>query len=84
MRKGLGVLGLGLSEVLGVLEVLLVPDVPGPGTALHFFSMPKGLFLNKVARLRPATLLKKRLGNRGFPVGFTKFLKADCFVKCLQ
>ena len=36
------------------------------------------LFLNKVAglnRLRPATILKKRLWHRCFPVNFEKFLR---------
>ena len=33
------------------------------------------LFLNKVAGLRPATLLKKRLWLGDFPVNFTKFLR---------
>ena len=31
------------------------------------------LFFNKVAALRPATLLKKRLWNTCFPVNFAKF-----------
>ena len=43
----------------------------------------QSLFLNKVAGLpvfspntgKPATLLKKRLGQRGFPVNFVKFLR---------
>ena len=34
---------------------------------------PESLF-NKVASLRPATLLKKRLWHRCFPVTFVKFL----------
>ena len=33
------------------------------------------LFFNKVAGLRPATLLKKRLWHRCFPVNFAKFLR---------
>ena len=33
------------------------------------------LFFNKVAVLRPATLSKKRLKRRCFPVSFAKFLK---------
>ena len=33
------------------------------------------LFLNKVAGLRPATLFKKRLWHRCFPVNFAKFLR---------
>ena len=32
-------------------------------------------FFNKVAGLRPTTLLKKRLWHRCFPVNFAKFLK---------
>ena len=34
------------------------------------------LFLNKVAGLKPATFLKKRLWHRSFPVNFEKFLRA--------
>ena len=47
----------------------------------------QSLFFNRLAGLRPATLLKKRLWHRCFPVNFTKFLKTpfyrtppdDCF-----
>ena len=35
----------------------------------------QSLFFNKVAGLRPATLLKKRLRHRCFPVNFAKFLR---------
>ena len=35
----------------------------------------QSLFFNKVADIRPATLLKKRLWHRCFPVSFAKFLK---------
>ena len=35
----------------------------------------QGLFFNKVASLNPATLLKKRLWHRCFPVNFEKFLR---------
>ena len=35
----------------------------------------QSLFFNKVAGLRPATLLKKRLWHRCFPLNFVKFLK---------
>ena len=35
----------------------------------------QSLFFNKVAVLRPATLLKKRLWHRCFPVNFAKFLR---------
>ena len=34
-------------------------------------------FFNKVARLRPATLLKKKLWHRCFPANFAKFLRAS-------
>ena len=33
-------------------------------------------FLNKIESFRPATLFKKRLRHRCFPVNFMKFLKA--------
>ena len=35
----------------------------------------QSLFCNKVAPLRPATILKKRLWDRCFPVNFAKFLR---------
>ena len=35
----------------------------------------QSLFCNKVVGLRPATLLKKRLWHRCFPVNFVKFLR---------
>ena len=35
----------------------------------------QGLFFNKVAGLRPVTLLKRRLWHRCFPVNFAKFLR---------
>ena len=35
----------------------------------------QSLFFNKVAGLRPAALLKKRLWHRCFPVNFSKFLR---------
>ena len=38
----------------------------------------QGLFFHKVAGLRPATLLKKGLWYRCFPVNFLKFLRT-CF-----
>ena len=34
-----------------------------------------GLFFNKVASVRPTTLLKKRFWHRCFPVNFAKFLR---------
>ena len=42
----------------------------------------KSLFLNKFAGRKPATLLKKRLWHRCFPVNFAKFLRTPfCSVK---
>ena len=37
----------------------------------------QGLFFNKVAGLRPATLLKKRLWHRCFPVNFVKVVRTS-------
>ena len=41
------------------------------------------LYFNKVADLRPATLLKKRLWHRCFPVNFAKFLRTPIFTEHL-
>ena len=41
-------------------------------TGKHLCQSP---FFNKVASLTPATLLKKRLWHRCFPVNFGKFLR---------
>ena len=41
------------------------------------------LFFNKVAGLRPATLFKKRLWHRCFPVNFVKFLRTLFFTEHL-
>ena len=40
-------------------------------TGKHLF---QSLFFNKVAGMRPATLLKKRIWHRYFPVNYAKFL----------
>ena len=37
----------------------------------------QSLFLNKVAGVRPATLLKKRLRQRCFPVNFAKLIRTS-------
>ena len=42
------------------------------------------LFFNKVAGLRPAILLKKKLWHRCFPVNFSKFLRSPFFIEHLQ
>ena len=40
-------------------------------------------FFNKVAGLRPATLLRKRLWHRCFPVSFKKFLRIPFLIDYL-
>ena len=40
----------------------------------------RSLFFDKVAGLRPATLLKKRLWHRRFPENFAKFLRTCTFI----
>ena len=42
---------------------------------LKFFRKTLRSNLNKVAGLRPATLLKKRLWHSCFPVNFVKFIR---------
>ena len=44
----------------------------------------QSLFLNKVADLRPATLLNKRLWHKCFPVNFAKFLRTFVLLKHLR
>ena len=43
----------------------------------------QSLFFNKVAGLRPATLLKKKLGHWHFSVIFAKFLRTPFFIEHL-
>ena len=43
----------------------------------------QSLFFNNVAGLRPATLLKKGLWRRCFPVNFVKFLRTPFFTEHL-
>ena len=47
-------------------------------------SQKSRLFFNKVARLRPATLLKKSLWHRCFSVNFAKFLRTAFFAEHLR
>ena len=44
----------------------------------------QSLFFSKVAGLRPATLLKKRLWHRCFPVNFAKFLRTPFLTEHLR
>ena len=41
----------------------------------------RSLFLNKVAGLSQATLLKERLRHRSSPVNFAKFLRTSFFIE---
>ena len=43
----------------------------------------QSLFFNKVAGLRPATLFKKRLWHRCFPMNFVKFLSTPFYIEHL-
>ena len=43
----------------------------------------QSLSFNEVTGLRPATLLKKRLWHRCFPVNFAKFLRTTFFIEHL-
>ena len=45
-------------------------------TGKHLY---QSLFFDKVAGLRPATLLKRRVWHRCFPVNFRKFLRTPFF-----
>ena len=52
-------------------------------TKLTGKQMCQSLFVNKVAGLKSAVLLKKRLWHRYFPVNFTKFLSTPFFTEQL-
>ena len=45
------------------------------GVLMNFAKPSRSLFFNKVAYLRPATLLKNRFQHRCFPVNFAKYLR---------
>ena len=46
--------------------------------------MCQSLFFNKVAGLRPATLLKKKFWHRCFPVYFAKILRTPTYIAQLR
>ena len=52
-------------------------------TKLTGKQMCQSLFVNKVAGLKSAVLLKKRLWHKYFPVNFTKFLSTPFFTEQL-
>ena len=47
----------------------------------HLF---QSLVINKVAVMRPATLLKKRLWHSRYPVNFVKFLRTTVLIEHLR
>ena len=56
-------------------EVFNKKDVLRNFTAFKGKHLCQSLFFNKAAGLRPATLLKKRLGRKCFRMNFAKFLR---------
>ena len=56
-------------------EVFCKKDILRNFTKFTGKRLRQSLFFNKVAGLRPATLLKKSLWHRCFPVNFAKFLR---------
>ena len=64
-------------------EVFCKKDVLRNLTKFKGKHLCQSLFFNKVAGLRPATLLKKRLWHRYFPVNFAKFLRTPFFTEHL-
>ena len=58
-------------------EVFCKKGVLGNFTKFKGKHQCQGLFFNKVKGLRPATLLKKRIWHRYFPVNYTKFLRTN-------
>ena len=56
-------------------EVFCEKGVLGNSTKFKGKHLCQGLFFNKVKGLRAATLLKKRLWHRCFPVNFAKLLR---------
>ena len=64
-------------------EVLCKKGVLGNFAKFTGKHLCQSLFFNKVAGLRPATLLKKRLWHRCFPVNFAKFVRTPFIIEHL-
>ena len=62
-------------------EVFCEKDVVRNFTKFTEKHLCQSLFLNNVTGLRPATLLKKTLGQVFFPVNFVKFLRTPFLAK---
>ena len=65
-------------------EVFSVKGVPRNFVKFTGKHLCQSLFFNKVAGLKPATLLKKRIWHRCFPVNFEKFLRTSFFIEHLR
>ena len=64
-------------------EVFCEKGVLGSSAKFTGKHLCKSLSFNKVAGLRPATLLKRRLWHRCFPVNFVKFLRTPILTEHL-
>ena len=64
-------------------EVFCKKDVLGNFAKFIGKHLSQSLFINKVAGLRPATLLKKKLWGKCFPLNFAKFLRTPFFTEHL-
>ena len=93
-KDGLTSVDIGLVYLLIILNLFnnfgsSRPEVFCKKGALRNFTkftgkhLCQGLFLNKVADLRLATLLKLRLWHRCFPVNFVNFPRTPFFIEHL-
>ena len=64
-------------------ELTCKKDAPENSTKYTGKHFCQSLFFNKVAGLKPATLLKERLWHRRFPVNFGKFVRKSFFTEHL-
>ena len=76
----------GLSRTLSNIKAVVQRCSIKKGVPRNFVKftgkhMCQSLFFNKVAYLRPPTLLKKRLWHRRFPVNFAKILRIPFFIE---
>ena len=63
------------SEAATPLEVFYTKGALKNSAKFTGKHLRQSLFFNKVAGLRPATLLKNRLWHRCFPMNFVKFVR---------
>ena len=73
-----------ISTEAGAQRCSMKKGVPRNFARFAGKNLCQSVFFNKVADLRPATLLKKRLWHRRFPVSFTKFPRTTFFTVHLQ